>query len=188
MQLDHHGGNRDGDRCQRLDAAWPNCIGDASRREVPRLRSCGWQVRDDNQFGDRKESSNCEIHIRRCDARHRHHRGSARSIARWKRPTTCTSWPATAGCSTSGLRVISSGGCVSTNRIRLVGSQRNNVTNLAYFERYGSVMKAIHREKELKDWQREKKIALIESNNPKWRDLSYGWYQSTRLPPLRKIS
>jgi putative endonuclease len=63
-----------------------------------------------------------------------------------------------------------------------------NVTNLVHFERYGSVMKAIRREKELKDWRREKKIALIESSNPKWRDLSYGWYQPTPRPPLRKIS
>jgi putative endonuclease len=63
-----------------------------------------------------------------------------------------------------------------------------NVTNLVYFERYGSVGKAIRREKELKDWRREKKIELIESSNPKWRDLSYGWYQLTRLLPLRKTS
>jgi len=63
-----------------------------------------------------------------------------------------------------------------------------NVTNFVYFERYGSVGKAIRREKELKDWRREKKIELIESSNPKWRDLSYGWYQPTRIPPLRKIS
>ncbi|MCU1269642.1 MAG: excinuclease subunit [Acidobacteriaceae bacterium] len=63
-----------------------------------------------------------------------------------------------------------------------------NVTNLVYFERYGSVMKAIRREKELKDWRREKKIALIGAENPKWRDLSYGWYQPTRFPWLRKIS
>jgi putative endonuclease len=52
-----------------------------------------------------------------------------------------------------------------------------NVTNLVYFERYGSVGKAIRREKELKSWRREKKIELVESSNPKWRDLSYGWYQ-----------
>lgn len=64
-----------------------------------------------------------------------------------------------------------------------------NVTNLVYFERYRSVMKAIRREKELKDWRREKKLELIESTNPKWGDLSYGWYQLTRLLlPLRKIS
>ena len=63
-----------------------------------------------------------------------------------------------------------------------------NVTNLVYFERYDSVLKAIRREKELKDWRREKKIALIESNNPKWRDLSYGWYQRHRYQPDRKLS
>lgn len=63
-----------------------------------------------------------------------------------------------------------------------------NVTNLVYLERYSSVGKAIHREKELKDWRREKKIALIESSNPKWNDLSYGWYQPARLMSLRKTS
>jgi putative endonuclease len=63
-----------------------------------------------------------------------------------------------------------------------------NVTNLVYFERYGSVGKAIRREKELKNWRREKKIELIEASNPEWHDLSYGRYQPTRLPILRKIS
>ena len=63
-----------------------------------------------------------------------------------------------------------------------------NVSNVVYFERYASVGEAIRREKELKDWRREKKIALIESTNPKWRDLSYGWYQPTRLAPIRKVS
>ena len=41
---------------------------------------------------------------------------------------------------------------------------------------YGSVTKAFAREKELKGWLREKKIALIEKDNPHWRDLSRGWY------------
>lgn len=67
-------------------------------------------------------------------------------------------------------------------------TERYNVTNLVYFERYGSVMKAIRREKELKKWRREKKIALIEGSNPKWRDLSYGWYQPVRSAFLRKVS
>ena len=67
-------------------------------------------------------------------------------------------------------------------------TSKYNVTSLVYFERYGSVMKAIRREKELKKWRREKKIALIEASNPKWRDLSYGWYQPTRSPRLRKVS
>jgi len=63
-----------------------------------------------------------------------------------------------------------------------------DVTILVYFERYSSVLQAIHREKELKDCRREKKVALIESSNPNWRDLSYGWYQPARLPALPKIS
>ena len=49
-----------------------------------------------------------------------------------------------------------------------------NITSLVYFERYGSVLTAIRREKEMKAWRREEKIELIESTNPKWRDLSYG--------------
>jgi putative endonuclease len=63
-----------------------------------------------------------------------------------------------------------------------------NITNLVYFERYGDVLKAIRREKELKDWNREKKIKLIESANPTWSDLSYGWYQRHQFQPERKIS
>lgn len=57
-----------------------------------------------------------------------------------------------------------------------------NVTNLVYFERYVNVQAAIRREKEIKGWLRAKKIALLESTNPKWKDLSYGWYQ---LTPMR---
>jgi hypothetical protein len=35
---------------------------------------------------------------------------------------------------------------------------------------------AIRREKQLKGWKRERKIALIEKANPQWKDLSRGWY------------
>jgi putative endonuclease len=62
-----------------------------------------------------------------------------------------------------------------------------NVTNLVYFERYGDVLKAIRREKEMKAWRREEKIKLIESINPKWKDLSYSWYQRHRFQPDIKI-
>jgi putative endonuclease len=47
-----------------------------------------------------------------------------------------------------------------------------NVTKLVYFEPFGDVRNAIAREKQLKRWRREKKVALIESVNPTWRDLS----------------
>ena len=56
-----------------------------------------------------------------------------------------------------------------------------NVSNLVYFERYSNVYRAIGREKELKGWLRQKKLSLIESNNPNWKDLSYGWYQKISM-------
>ncbi len=51
-----------------------------------------------------------------------------------------------------------------------------DVNRLLYFESYGEVTHAIQREKELKGWKRSKKIALIEAENPQWRDLSNGWF------------
>ena len=57
------------------------------------------------------------------------------------------------------------------------------VTCLVYLERHGSVMTAVRREKEMKAWRREEKIELIESTNPKWKDLSYGWHQRHRYQP-----
>ena len=47
-----------------------------------------------------------------------------------------------------------------------------NVTRLVYFEATNEVLAAIAREKQIKGWRRSKKIALIESMNPQWRDLS----------------
>ena len=35
---------------------------------------------------------------------------------------------------------------------------------------------AIAREKQIKGWLRAKKIALIETANPEWKDLSAEWY------------
>ena len=47
---------------------------------------------------------------------------------------------------------------------------------MLYYEAYGEVSAAIAREKQLKAWKRERKIALIEKSNSQWRDLSHGWY------------
>lgn len=46
---------------------------------------------------------------------------------------------------------------------------------LVYFESFDDVKKAIDREKQLKGWLRRKKIALIESVNPRWQDLAEKW-------------
>ena len=44
--------------------------------------------------------------------------------------------------------------------------------NLVYYEHFTHVEEAIAREKEIKKWRREKKVALIESVNPTWRFLN----------------
>jgi putative endonuclease len=51
-------------------------------------------------------------------------------------------------------------------------TQKYSVTKLVWFEPHASIRSAISREKEIKKWRRSKKIALIESLNPEWNDLS----------------
>lgn len=46
---------------------------------------------------------------------------------------------------------------------------------LVYYESFDDVHKAIAREKQLKGWSRAKKIALIESLNPRREDLAEKW-------------
>jgi putative endonuclease len=58
-------------------------------------------------------------------------------------------------------------------------TKRYNVTRLAYFEEASDVNIAIAREKEIKAWRRSKKIALIKSVNPQWKDLAEDWYEQT---------
>ncbi len=47
-----------------------------------------------------------------------------------------------------------------------------NVEKLVYFEMCGDIKNALAREKQIKAGSRAKKIALIESLNPQWKDLS----------------
>ena len=56
-------------------------------------------------------------------------------------------------------------------------SKRYHTHKLVYFEEYGDSMEAISREKQLKGYKRDKKIALIDKMNPDWNDLSDDWYQ-----------
>jgi putative endonuclease len=51
-----------------------------------------------------------------------------------------------------------------------------NITRLVYVETTADVSAAIRREKQLKGWLRRKKVALIESQNPTWVDLSAEWF------------
>jgi putative endonuclease len=56
-------------------------------------------------------------------------------------------------------------------------TSRYNITKLVYFEEFREVNLALAREKQIKGWLRVKKITLIESVNPEWRDLSEDWYE-----------
>ncbi|MEX0609870.1 MAG: GIY-YIG nuclease family protein [Balneolaceae bacterium] len=51
-------------------------------------------------------------------------------------------------------------------------TKRYNVDKLVYFEELGTDEEAIFRERQIKAGSRKKKIKLIESINPKWKDLS----------------
>jgi putative endonuclease len=64
---------------------------------------------------------------------------------------------------------------------------RYNCDRLVWFERFQYVQNAIAREKELKGWRRAKKIALIESVNPGWMDLSRDWYDCEPADYFRAI-
>ena len=46
------------------------------------------------------------------------------------------------------------------------------VKRLVWFEIHGSMEQAIGREKQLKNWRREWKVALVEKDNALWRDLA----------------
>jgi putative endonuclease len=50
-------------------------------------------------------------------------------------------------------------------------TKRYQVTKLIFYEDYPDPLSAIAREKQLKGWCREKKIALIAKQNPRWIDL-----------------
>jgi putative endonuclease len=51
-------------------------------------------------------------------------------------------------------------------------TKKYNLTKLVYYELYNNITAAIQREKQIKGLLRKKKIAMIETLNPKWEDLS----------------
>jgi len=67
-------------------------------------------------------------------------------------------------------------------------SSKYKLDRLAYFERFQDIHKAIEREKQIKGWLRIKKIALIVSVNPVWRDLSQEWYARHQFQPETAIT
>ena len=52
-------------------------------------------------------------------------------------------------------------------------TKKYNVHRLVYYEITSDVESAIIKEKQMKKWNRQWKIELIEKNNPEWKDLYY---------------
>ncbi|WP_067516804.1 GIY-YIG nuclease family protein [Endozoicomonas ascidiicola] len=61
--------------------------------------------------------------------------------------------------------------CQHKNNQVLGFTQQYQVHTLVYFELHESMESAITREKQLKKWNREWKINLIQKDNPHWNDL-----------------
>jgi putative endonuclease len=61
-------------------------------------------------------------------------------------------------------------------------TSRYQIFRVVHFEQFGDIRDAIAREKEIKGWRREKKIRLIERDNPTWADLA------EQLPPSEDTS
>jgi len=55
-------------------------------------------------------------------------------------------------------------------------TSKYNIQYLVYYESTSSIHVALEREKQIKGWLRVKKIALINSMNPEWKDLSEEWF------------
>ena len=63
---------------------------------------------------------------------------------------------------------------IRLHRLKLIDgfTKKYNVTRLVRYEQFRDIRIAIAREKEIKGWLRKKKIDLIESSNPSWKDLA----------------
>lgn len=56
-------------------------------------------------------------------------------------------------------------------------SKDYNCKALVWYEPHPTMPEAILREKRIKRWRRDWKLALIEAQNPEWRDLADGWFE-----------
>jgi putative endonuclease len=56
-------------------------------------------------------------------------------------------------------------------------TSKYNIQFLVYYESTSSIESAIEREKQIKGWLRARKIELIDSMNPEWKDLSEEWFE-----------
>jgi putative endonuclease len=63
-------------------------------------------------------------------------------------------------------------------------TQKYGIKRLVYFETFFAAAEAIRREKQIKSYARVKKVAMVNSSNPEWKDLSGPWFADvTRVDP-----
>jgi putative endonuclease len=61
-------------------------------------------------------------------------------------------------------------------------THKYRVTQLMHVEVFRDVRTAIARETQIKAWTRAKRVALIDANNPKWKDLCEEWFKPKQVP------
>ena len=89
--------------------------------------------------------------------------------------------------SSSGTLYIGMTGFVDTRIFQHKSGEMDGFTKeykcnrLVYYEEYDNVYVAKRRERQLKGWRRDKKIALIEKRNPRWEDLAENWGREMRF-------
>jgi putative endonuclease len=66
-------------------------------------------------------------------------------------------------------------------------SKQYRCHRLVCYESFDDVRKAIDREKQLKRWNRAKKMRLIERGNPTWEDLAAEWFTRHRYQPEKQV-
>ena len=73
---------------------------------------------------------------------------------------------------------------VNEPKEKLIGgfTSRYNVTKLVYFKEFETMPDAIAREKQIKGGSRQKKIDLINSKNPEWKDLYEEFFAYQQFP------
>lgn len=66
-------------------------------------------------------------------------------------------------------------------------TRQYRVTRLVWYEQSEAMASAIAREKQIKSWRREKKMALIEAQNAGWLDLAVDWFpaDAAQVPRAR---
>jgi putative endonuclease len=66
-------------------------------------------------------------------------------------------------------------------------TRKYKINRLMYFETYDIATIAADRERKIKKWRREKKIALFAKSNPQWKDLTPEIPQIIGFPRPRKL-